>query len=155
MYYNFVRIHQSLRVTPAMEAGVTDRLWEIGDIVGLIEDREPRPGPRGPYGSRSSGRRQSRKGNRKKKARGKSKKKTAGKNVALARQFPDASAAERALKSNAAPLLISQALLSQESPQEKQARVAEEEEQARIKWAMGQQARLRRRRWKGPSHIYG
>ena len=141
MYYNFVRIHQSLRVTPAMEAGVTDRLWEIGDIVGLIEDREPRPGPRGPY--------------RKKKARGKSKKKTAGKNVALARQFPDETVTERALKSNAAPLLISQALLSQESPQEKQARVAEEEEQARIKWAMGQQARLRRRRWKGPSHIYG
>ena len=33
MYYNFVRIHKTLRVTPAMAAGVTDRLWEIGDIV--------------------------------------------------------------------------------------------------------------------------
>jgi transposase-like protein len=37
MFYNFVRIHQTLRVTPAMAAGLTDRLWEIGDIVGVIE----------------------------------------------------------------------------------------------------------------------
>jgi hypothetical protein len=37
MYYNFVRIHEILRVTPAMAAGVTDRLWEIGDIVKVLE----------------------------------------------------------------------------------------------------------------------
>ena len=37
MYYNFVKIHQSLRMTPAMAAGVTDRLWEIEDLVGLLE----------------------------------------------------------------------------------------------------------------------
>jgi IS1 family transposase len=51
MYYNFVRIHQSLRVTPAMAAGVSDRLWEIGDIVNLIEEMEARTPakPRGPY----------------------------------------------------------------------------------------------------------
>jgi IS1 family transposase len=36
MYYNFARIHRSLKVTPAMEAGVTTRLWDIEDIVGLI-----------------------------------------------------------------------------------------------------------------------
>ena len=42
MYYNFVRIHKTLRVTPAMAAGVTDRLWEIGDIVALIEKAEAR-----------------------------------------------------------------------------------------------------------------
>jgi hypothetical protein len=36
-YYNFVRIHKTLRVTPAMAAGVTDRLWEIGDIVDVLE----------------------------------------------------------------------------------------------------------------------
>lgn len=36
MHYNFVRIHQSLRVTPAMAAGVTDRLWEIEDIAALV-----------------------------------------------------------------------------------------------------------------------
>jgi hypothetical protein len=33
MYYNFVRIHQALRVTPAMAAGVTDKLWELSDLV--------------------------------------------------------------------------------------------------------------------------
>jgi hypothetical protein len=37
MYYNFVRIHKTLRTTPAMAAGVTDRLWEIGDIVDVLE----------------------------------------------------------------------------------------------------------------------
>jgi len=37
MYYNFCRIHQTLRCTPAMAAGVTDRLWEIEDIVGLLD----------------------------------------------------------------------------------------------------------------------
>jgi IS1 family transposase len=36
MHYNFVRIHQSLRVTPAMAAGVTDRLWSIEDLVQLL-----------------------------------------------------------------------------------------------------------------------
>src|ERR1035441_10945530 len=37
MYYNFVRIHKTLRTTPAMAAKVTERLWEIGDIVGVLE----------------------------------------------------------------------------------------------------------------------
>jgi IS1 family transposase len=37
MHYNFVRIHQSLRVTPAMAAGVTDRLWAIEDLVRLVD----------------------------------------------------------------------------------------------------------------------
>jgi IS1 family transposase len=36
-YYNFVRIHQTLRISPAMTAGVTDKLWEIGDIVIVLE----------------------------------------------------------------------------------------------------------------------
>lgn len=40
MYYNFVRIHQTIRCTPAMAAGVTDRLWSMMDIVGLIESLE-------------------------------------------------------------------------------------------------------------------
>lgn len=42
MYYNFVRVHQTLRVTPAMAAGVTDRLWEVNDIIRLLEKREER-----------------------------------------------------------------------------------------------------------------
>jgi hypothetical protein len=37
LYYNFVRIHKTLRTTPAMAAGVTSRLWEIGDIVDVLE----------------------------------------------------------------------------------------------------------------------
>jgi IS1 family transposase len=36
MHYNFVRVHQTLRVTPAMAAGVTDRLWEMDDLVALL-----------------------------------------------------------------------------------------------------------------------
>lgn len=40
MHYNFVRLHQTLRTTPAQAAGVTDRLWEISDIVRLLEERE-------------------------------------------------------------------------------------------------------------------
>lgn len=32
-HYNFVRIHKSLRVTPAMEAGVTDRLWSMAELI--------------------------------------------------------------------------------------------------------------------------
>ena len=42
MHYNFVRIHSTLRVIPAMEAGVTNRLWGIEDIVGLLEAEENR-----------------------------------------------------------------------------------------------------------------
>lgn len=37
MHYNFVRIHQSLRIAPAMAAGVTDRLWSIEDIASLLD----------------------------------------------------------------------------------------------------------------------
>jgi len=37
LYYNFVRIHQTLKVTPAMAAGVTERLWEMSDVVNLLE----------------------------------------------------------------------------------------------------------------------
>jgi hypothetical protein len=48
MDYNFVRIHQTLRVTPAMAAGVTDKLWELSDLVALIDEYAPKPGKRGP-----------------------------------------------------------------------------------------------------------
>ncbi len=40
MYYNFVRIHQTLKVTPAMAAGVTDKLWEMEDLVAMLEQWE-------------------------------------------------------------------------------------------------------------------
>ena len=37
MYYNFVRIHQTVRMTPAMAAGVTKRLWEMTDVMDVLE----------------------------------------------------------------------------------------------------------------------
>jgi IS1 family transposase len=37
VYYNFCRIHQTLRVTPAMAAGVTDRLWDVEDLTKLLD----------------------------------------------------------------------------------------------------------------------
>jgi len=53
MYYNFVRTHKTLRMTPAMAAGVTDKLWEVSDIVALIEAKEAaKPTVRGPYKKR-------------------------------------------------------------------------------------------------------
>ena len=40
MHENFVRIHQTLRITPAMSASVTDRVWDISDFVSLREVEE-------------------------------------------------------------------------------------------------------------------
>jgi hypothetical protein len=40
MHYNFVRIHQTLKITPAMAAGVTPKLWEMSDMVEVLEDWE-------------------------------------------------------------------------------------------------------------------
>lgn len=42
MHYNFGRIHKTLRVTPAMEAGIADHAWSATDIAELA-DRFPRP----------------------------------------------------------------------------------------------------------------
>jgi IS1 family transposase len=39
-YYNFCRVHQTLRVTPAMEAGLTDHIWSLQELVGLLEGKE-------------------------------------------------------------------------------------------------------------------
>jgi hypothetical protein len=39
LWYNFVRIHKTLRVTPAMTAGIESRLWSMEDVVVLIEAR--------------------------------------------------------------------------------------------------------------------
>ncbi|MBV8505750.1 MAG: hypothetical protein JOZ11_08090 [Alphaproteobacteria bacterium] len=42
VFYNFVRIHKALRVTPAMAAGVSDRLWWMEDLVALIDEAAER-----------------------------------------------------------------------------------------------------------------
>jgi IS1 family transposase len=50
MYYNFGRIHQSLRVTPAMAAGVSNHVWSLEEIAALVKDATPQK--RGPYRKR-------------------------------------------------------------------------------------------------------
>ena len=37
MYYNFSKVHQTLRVTPAMEAGLSDHVWDLEEIIRLID----------------------------------------------------------------------------------------------------------------------
>lgn len=54
MHYNFCRKHRSLRMTPAMAAGVVDAPVTIEDIVQMVEASDPKPGPRGPYRKRNS-----------------------------------------------------------------------------------------------------
>lgn len=51
MHCNFCRIHQTLRCTPAMEAGLSDHVWSLEEIAALIP--EPTFGPRGPYKKRN------------------------------------------------------------------------------------------------------
>jgi len=51
-FYNFCRLHKSLRVSPAMAAGITDRLWSLDDIIDKIDSMAPAPKPRGPYKKR-------------------------------------------------------------------------------------------------------
>lgn len=43
VFYNFIRIHKTLKVTPAMAAGVTDKLWSVEDIVAMTDAREAKP----------------------------------------------------------------------------------------------------------------
>lgn len=54
MHYNFCRIHMTLETTPAVAAGVTDRIHTLDDIVRLVDEAAPKPGPRGPYRKRNS-----------------------------------------------------------------------------------------------------
>jgi hypothetical protein len=58
VYYNFCRVHQSLRVTPAMQAEITDRVWDLAEIVGILEAEErsvigTEANKRGPYKRRA------------------------------------------------------------------------------------------------------
>jgi len=52
-FYNFCRIHKTLRMSPAMAAGITDRLWSLDDIVAKMDAMAPEPKPRGPYRKRN------------------------------------------------------------------------------------------------------
>jgi hypothetical protein len=48
VWYNFVKVHMTLRMNPAMAAGVSDRLWSMEDVAELVEASLPKPGKRGP-----------------------------------------------------------------------------------------------------------
>jgi IS1 family transposase len=54
VFYNFTRIHKTLRVSPAMAAGITNRLWSLDDVIAKIDELAPAPKPRGPYKKRIS-----------------------------------------------------------------------------------------------------
>jgi hypothetical protein len=54
MFYNFVRTHSTLRMSPAMAAGVATKLWKMSDIVALMDAAEPAPKKRGPYKARAA-----------------------------------------------------------------------------------------------------
>jgi hypothetical protein len=56
MHYNFCRIHKTLRVTPAMEAGLTDHVWTLEEVALLLEARnmEAKHMKRGPYKKRTA-----------------------------------------------------------------------------------------------------
>lgn len=54
IWCNFVRVHKALRMGPAMAAGVTDKPWEMTDIVALVDEAAPKPRPRGPYKKRGT-----------------------------------------------------------------------------------------------------
>ena len=54
VHYNFCRIHKSLRVSPAMAAGVSETLRDMEWVVGLIDANTQNPGPRGSYKKRNS-----------------------------------------------------------------------------------------------------
>lgn len=49
VWYNFVKMHKTLRMTPAMSAGVSARLWSMEDVANLVEASAPKLGKRGPY----------------------------------------------------------------------------------------------------------
>lgn len=53
VWYNFCRQHKAHKLSPAMAAGVSDTLHDMEWIVGLIDARAPKPGPRGPYKKRN------------------------------------------------------------------------------------------------------
>ena len=52
MFYNFVGIHKTLKMTPAMAAGVSKTLWSMEDIAERVEARNTKPSTRGPYKKR-------------------------------------------------------------------------------------------------------
>jgi hypothetical protein len=54
VHYNYVRLHKSLRATPAMVAGLSPTLWSLQDMIVMADSYLPKSGKRGPYKKRSA-----------------------------------------------------------------------------------------------------
>ncbi len=52
VWYNWIRVHKTLQVTPAMEAGLSQTLLTWEDMIALLDAEAPKPGPRGHYKKR-------------------------------------------------------------------------------------------------------
>ena len=52
VWYNYVRQHKTHRLSPAMAAGISDKLWSMSDLAEMIDARLPKLGKRGPYKAR-------------------------------------------------------------------------------------------------------
>jgi hypothetical protein len=53
-WYNWTRQHKAHRLSPAMAAGLTDKLWSMTDLASIIDDVQPKPSKRGPYKKRAA-----------------------------------------------------------------------------------------------------
>ena len=49
VWYNFIKMHKTLKMTPAMAAGVSATLWSMDDLCEKMDAVAPKPGKRGPY----------------------------------------------------------------------------------------------------------
>jgi hypothetical protein len=54
VWYKFVKAHKAQKLSPAMAAGVSDKLWSMEDLASMIDAAKPAPGPRGSYKKRAS-----------------------------------------------------------------------------------------------------
>lgn len=54
VYYNFARIHKTLRITPAMACGLSDQVWSLEEIIQIANNYLPQPAKRGPYRKKSA-----------------------------------------------------------------------------------------------------
>jgi hypothetical protein len=53
-YYNFARIHKTLRITPSMAVGLSEHVWSLKEIVLVADSYMQKPGKRGPYKKRGT-----------------------------------------------------------------------------------------------------
>ena len=49
VWHNIIKLHKTLRMPPAMAALVTGKLWSTDDLVAMMDEAAPKPGPRGPH----------------------------------------------------------------------------------------------------------